>query len=83
MAAVGRRVTTWCKGEEGVWQQLTLYHVYYNFCLLHVSLRQALPQPEQTNSSGSAKQWQPRTPAMAVGVTERVWSLRGCLKSRP
>ena len=42
VAAIGRRVSTLCKGEEGLRQQLTLYHVYHNFCLPHVSLRQAL-----------------------------------------
>src|SRR5881396_3711548 len=46
VAAVGRRVNTLCKGEEGLRQQLTLYHVYYNFCLPHTSLRQPLSQPE-------------------------------------
>jgi hypothetical protein len=38
VAAVGRRVPTLCKGEEGLWQQLVLYHVYYNFCLPHASM---------------------------------------------
>ena len=28
MAAVGRRVTTRCKGEDGLRQQLALYHSY-------------------------------------------------------
>jgi len=28
VAAIGRRVSTLCKGEEGVHQQLALYHVY-------------------------------------------------------
>src|SRR5262244_585797 len=46
VAAVGRRVMTLCKGEEGMRQQLVLYQVYYNFCLPHASLRQPLPQPE-------------------------------------
>ena len=32
VAAVGRRVSTLCKGEDGMRQQLALYHVYYNFC---------------------------------------------------
>ena len=32
VAAVGRRVSTLCKGEEGLRQQLALYHTYYNFC---------------------------------------------------
>jgi hypothetical protein len=33
VAAVGRQVTTLCKGEAGLRQQLAVYHVYYNFCL--------------------------------------------------
>jgi hypothetical protein len=40
VAAVGRRVTTLCKGEEGLRQQLALSHTYYNFCLPHASVRQ-------------------------------------------
>src|SRR5262249_53552435 len=51
VAAVGRRVTTLCKGEDGVRQQLTLYHVYSNFCLPHASLRLPLPQPEPTHGT--------------------------------
>ena len=39
VAAVGRRVITLCTGETGIRQQLTLYHVYDNFCLPHTSLR--------------------------------------------
>jgi hypothetical protein len=31
VAAVGRRVSTLCKGEDGLRQQLALYHVCYNF----------------------------------------------------
>src|SRR6266516_4423232 len=65
-AAVGRRVSTLCKGEEGVRQQLALYHMYYNFCLPHTSVRQPLPRPEPTHGTGSAKRWQPQTPAMAA-----------------
>jgi hypothetical protein len=82
VAAVGRRGPTLCKGEEGVRQQLALYQTYYNFCLPHVSLRQALPQPEPTNGTGSATQWQPRTPAMAAGLTDHVWTLREVLLFR-
>ena len=78
VAAVGRRVLTRCKGEAGMRQQLMLYQTYYNFCLPHASVRQALPQPEPTHGTGSAKRWQPRTPAMAAGLTDRVWSLREC-----
>src|SRR3989475_8695245 len=78
VAAVGRRVSTLCKHEAGLRQQLALYHVYHNFCLPHASLRQPLP----TQGHGSAKTWQPRTPAMAAGLTDRVWTLREVLLFR-
>jgi hypothetical protein len=82
VAAVGRRVSTLCKGEEGLRQQLALYHVYYNFCLSHASLRQPVPQPGTANGTGSAKPWQPQTPAMVAGLTDHVWSLREVLSFR-
>jgi hypothetical protein len=82
VAAVGRRVTTLCKSEDGVRQQLALYHVYYNFVLPHESLRQPLEQPLPTNGTGSAKQWRPCSPAMAAGLTDHVWTLREVLLFR-
>jgi IS1 family transposase len=82
VAAVGRRVSTLCKHEAGLRQQLALYHVYHNFCLPHASLRQPLSQPRPTQGHGSAKTWQPRTPAMAAGLTDHVWTLREMLLFR-
>src|SRR5206468_243255 len=82
VAAIGRRVTTLCKHEDGLRQQLALYQVYYNFCLPHASLRVPLPPPRPTNGTGSAKTWRPRTPAMAAGLTDRVWTLREVLLFR-
>jgi IS1 family transposase len=82
VAAVGRRVSTLCKHEAGLRQQLALYHVYHNFCLPHASLRQPLSQPRPTQGHGSAKTWQPRTPAMAAGLTDHVWTLREVLRFR-
>jgi len=82
VAAVGRRVATVCKGEDGLRQQLVLYHVYDNFCLPHASLRIPFVLPEPTNGTGSAKRWQPQTPAMAAGLTDHVWSVREMLLFR-
>jgi hypothetical protein len=76
VAAVGRQVTTLYKGKDGIRQQLALYHVYYNICLPHTSLRQSLPWPEPTYGSGSAKQWRSSTPAMAAELTDYAWNLR-------
>ena len=82
VAAVGRRVSTLCKGEDGLRQQVAVFHCYYNFCVPHASLRQPLLQPLPTNGTGSVKQWRPCTPAMAAGLTDQVWSLREVLLFR-
>jgi IS1 family transposase len=82
VAAVGRRVNTLCKGDDGLRQQLALYQTYHNFCLPHASLRRPLAQPVPTNGTGSAKMWQPQTPAMAAGLTDHVWPLREVLLFR-
>jgi hypothetical protein len=72
VATVGRRVNTLCQGEDGVRQQLVVYHAYDNFCLPHASLRQPLLVPEATHGSGSAQVWRPCTPAMAAGLSDHV-----------
>ena len=82
VAAVGRRVNTLCQCEDGLRQQLVVYHAYYNFCLPHASLRQPLLVPEPTNGSGSAKGWRPCAPAMAARLTDHVWSLKEVLLYR-
>ena len=46
IAAVGRRVSTLCKGEDGLRQQVAVFHCYYyNFCLPHATYARPLPQP--------------------------------------
>jgi hypothetical protein len=52
------------------------------FVLPHASLRLTLPEPEPVPGTGAIKRWQPRTPAMAAGLTDRVWSLREVLLYR-
>jgi hypothetical protein len=82
VAAVGRRVNTLCKGEDGMQHQLALFHAYHNFVLPHASLRQPLQVPEPTNGPGPAKRWRPYTPAMAAGLTDHVWTLQEVLLYR-
>jgi IS1 family transposase len=82
VAAIGRRVNTLCKHEAGLRQQLGLFHVYHNFVLPHASLRVPLPEFDTIPETGAIKRWQFRTPAMAAGVTDRVWSVRDVLRFR-
>src|SRR5262245_20004008 len=77
VAAIGRRVNTLCTHEVGFRQQLALFHAYHNFVLPHASLR--LPLPDLMDAGESGKRWESRTPAMAAGLTDRVWSVREVL----
>ncbi len=82
VAAIRRRSATSCKSEGGLTQPLILFQVYHNFILAHASLRLPLAEPVPTTGAGSAKVWQPRTPAMAAGLTDHRWSLREVLLFR-
>ena len=61
---------------------VTVYHVYYNFCLPHASLRHPLPQPQATmakarQSSGSLGH---RDGGRCDEITS--WTLRECCSFR-
>ena len=60
VSAMGRRLMTLCKSEDGLRQPLALYHIYDNFCVPHTRLRLPWPQPLPTNGMGSAKTRRPR-----------------------
>jgi hypothetical protein len=82
VAAIRRRSATSCKSETGLTQPLILFQVYHNFVLPHASLRLPLAEAVATHGKGSAKMWHPRTPAMAAGLTDHVWTLKEVLMCR-
>ena len=82
VAALGRKVGDLAKTIAGLKDQLSLARAYHNFCLPHASLRLPLPQPLPTRGNGSPKKWQPRTPAMAAGLTDRIWRMEELLLLR-
>lgn len=69
-----RKTIAFSKALPWLEKQLWLSLAYYHFCLPHQSLRQRLPAPQPTRGSGSPRQWRPVTPAMAAGMTDRVWT---------
>jgi IS1 family transposase len=82
VAALGRRVLTRAQSPVGLSHQALLFLVYYNFCLAHASLRLPLGTPQATRGTGSPRRWQERTPAMAAGLTDHIWTLREVLLYR-
>ena len=80
--ALGRKVLSFAKTTLGLSQQVSLTRTYYNFCLPHLSLRLQLPEPLPTKGNGSPKLWRSRTPAMAAGITDHVWTMQELLLFR-
>ena len=82
IAAIARRAITLAKTELGLEHQLHLFQAYYNFCLPHASLRQALLSGQHTSRQRATKRRRDTTPAMAAGLTDHFWSLRELLLFR-
>jgi transposase-like protein len=74
MAALTRRGRRLLRREEVLERGMYLTGGVYNFCSAHRSLRQ---RPK------AGQPWQERTPAMAAGWTDHVWSVRDFLEFQP
>jgi IS1 family transposase len=69
------RQTKACSQElPGLEQQLWWSLAYTHGVLPHDRLRQAWPMAEPTRGTGSPRRWPPRTPALAAGLTDQVWT---------
>ena len=79
---MGRKVNAFSKDQTYLEHQLALSFAYYHFVVPHLGLRQRLAQPLPTKGSGSPKRWVQRTPAMAAGLTDHIWTMDELLSFR-
>jgi IS1 family transposase len=79
---LARKVLSFSKDLTWLEKHLWLSLAYYHFVLPHDSLRHRIPEPQPTRGSGSPKQWQSVTPAMAAGLTDHVWTMEELLSYR-
>jgi IS1 family transposase len=81
-----RRLTRKTNGfsKELSWfeKQLWLCLAYYHLVVPHDSLKQELSSPEPTRGNGSTRRWRLRTPAMAAGLTDHIWTTTELLSFR-
>ena len=77
-----RTTNAFSKELPGLEQQLWLSLAYTPVVLPHDRLGQELPMVEPTRGTGSPRRWQPRTPAMAAGLTDHVWTTDEVLSYR-
>ena len=81
-AVLSRKTLAFAKDEQDLRAHLALYVAYYHLVRPHSGLRVQLPSPIPVRGRVLRK-WQQRTPAMAAGIAQRVWSLRDLLVFRP
>lgn len=74
---LARKTIAFSKRVEGLENQLFVYQGYYNFVRPHRGLKRRI-RPRQE----ALTKWQRRTPAVAAGLTDHVWSLREFMSQR-
>ena len=75
LAPLVRKTLSFSKEKVNLQKQVTFFHAFYNFGRPHMSLRGEIDQP----SAPFEQKWKPKTPAMAAGLTDHVWTFRELL----
>ncbi len=75
LAPLGRKALNFSKKRDNLKKLTIFFQAYYNFARPHMSLREKAEIKEQL----FVQRWAPRTPGMAAGLTDRVWSFRELL----
>jgi hypothetical protein len=79
LAPLGRKSSSFCKDRERLRPRVVFFQAFYNVARPHRSLRRPLPRQERTRPGAMRPRWRQCTPAMAVGLTEHVWTFRELL----
>lgn len=73
ITALVRRGRALARQKDTLHQAMYLVGTLYNFCLSHQSLRLLLHLP------ANRRRWVPRTPALAAGITDHIWTVEELL----
>lgn len=82
LAPLVRKSGSFCKDREQMRRRVVFFHAFYTFARPHQSLRGELSAREPVPSGLIHPQWQQRTPGMAAGLTDHVWTFRELLTAK-
>src|SRR5919201_1196441 len=82
LAPLVRQSASFCKERTHMRRRVVLFQAFYNFARPHMSLR--LPVSERASHASGLIQpkWCHRTPGMAAGLTDHVWTFRELLTAK-
>jgi IS1 family transposase/transposase-like protein len=79
LAALSRRSWATAQFTGELMAHLEWWRAYYHFCRPHLSLRLKLDVPQARRGAQLPRRYRPRTPAMAAGLTDHIWSVQELL----
>jgi transposase len=82
LAPLARQTYSFCKDRERMRQRVVFFQAFYNVARPHMSLRRPLPMRERKRQDAIRPRWRERTPAMAAGSTDHVWTFRELLTAK-
>ncbi len=82
LAPLVRKSWSFCKDREQMRRRVVFFQAYYNFARPHLSLCTKLPRREQVKAGIIRPKWKQRTPGMAAGLTNHVWTFRELLTAK-
>ena len=77
-----RKSGSFCKDREQMRRRVVFLQAFYNFARPHQSLRVGLSARAPVWSGLISPKWQQRTPGMAAGLTDHVWTFRELLTAK-
>jgi IS1 family transposase len=82
LAPLVRKTASFWKDRERLRQRVIFFQAFSNVARPHMSLRQPLPLHACTRHGAIRPRWRERTPAMAAGLTDHVWTFRELLTAK-
>jgi IS1 family transposase/transposase-like protein len=82
LAPLVRKSWSFCKDRNQMRRRVVFFQAFYNFARPHMSLRLPLPEQELHASGLIQPKWRHRTPGMAAGLTDHVWTFRELLTAK-
>jgi len=82
LAPLVRKSQCFCKDRAQMRRRVTFFQAFYNFARPHMSLRLPLSEQETSALGLIHPKWQHRTPGMAAGLTNHVWTFRELLTAK-
>jgi len=82
LAPWARKTYSFCKDRERMRQRVVFFQAFYKVARPHMRVRRPLPMRARTRHGAIRPRWRERTPAMAAGVTDHVWTFRELLTAK-